>query len=171
MLRVIREVQPRYVFVENVAGLVWRGIDVVISGLVASGYDTEWSLLGASDVGASHQRKRCWVLGKLSDSTCRREELKRQAHRFRRIYQDVPDTDSTWEQQSERNIEEQRRRISNVLQEISDRDWWKVEPCVRGISHGIPRRLDRIAKLGLAQVPLCAAVAWKMLFERIKEKE
>lgn len=60
--RVIREVRPRYVFVENVAALVVRGLDVVLGDLSALGFDAEWLVLGADDVGAPHQRERLFLL-------------------------------------------------------------------------------------------------------------
>jgi len=34
----------------------------------------------------------------------------------------------------------------------------------------LPYRLHRLKALGNAQVPLCAAVAWKLLYERINEQ-
>jgi hypothetical protein len=41
--------------------------------------------------------------------------------------------------------------------------WWDVEPAVRRVADGIPNREHRLRGLGNAQVPLCAAIAWKLL--------
>lgn len=60
--RIICEVRPRYVFVENVAALVVRGLDVVLADLAALGFDAEWIVLGADEVGAPHQRDRLFIL-------------------------------------------------------------------------------------------------------------
>jgi len=60
--RIIREVRPRYVFVENSPALVTRGLGVVLGDLAALGYDAEWGVLGADDVGAPHRRKRIWIV-------------------------------------------------------------------------------------------------------------
>ena len=60
--RIIREVGPRLVFVENVAALVVRGLDVVLGDLAALGFDAEWGVFRASDVGAPHRRERVFIL-------------------------------------------------------------------------------------------------------------
>lgn len=60
--RVIREVGPRYAFVENSPLLTKRGIHVVLGDLAQMGYDAEWGVLGADDAGANHRRKRIWIV-------------------------------------------------------------------------------------------------------------
>jgi DNA (cytosine-5)-methyltransferase 1 len=62
MLRIIREVRPRVVFLENVAAITFRGLDAVLGSLAESGYDAEWLCLQASDVGATHRRDRWFCL-------------------------------------------------------------------------------------------------------------
>lgn len=62
MARVIGEVRPRYVFVENSPLLVSRGLDVVLSDLAEMGYDATWGIISARDAGAPHLRKRIWIL-------------------------------------------------------------------------------------------------------------
>ncbi len=64
MARVVGEVRPRYVFVENSPMLVTRGLERVLGDLTALGYDTKWTVMGAADVGANHQRDRIWIVGK-----------------------------------------------------------------------------------------------------------
>lgn len=54
----IRALRPSIVIVENVADLVVRGLDRVLSDLAALGFDAEWTTLRASDVGAPHRRAR-----------------------------------------------------------------------------------------------------------------
>ena len=58
----VRALLPPLVFVENVAALLRRGFDVVHADLAASGYDTRWVCLRASDVGAAHRRDRLFLL-------------------------------------------------------------------------------------------------------------
>lgn len=58
----IRHLRPRAVFVENVAALTIRGLDVVLGSLAELGYSAEWGCLRASDVGAPHQRNRLWLV-------------------------------------------------------------------------------------------------------------
>ena len=69
-LRVIREVEPRYVLLENVSGLnaasKKRGTPAyggtVVGELASIGYSVHWQTISASDVGAPHLRKRWWCI-------------------------------------------------------------------------------------------------------------
>ncbi len=60
--RLIGELRPRYVFVENVAALLGRGLGRVLGDLAALGYDAEWHCIPASAVGAPHRRDRVWIV-------------------------------------------------------------------------------------------------------------
>ena len=61
-VRIVREGRPRWCAFENVAGIRNRGIDRVLDALEALGYAFEPTVVGASDVGANHERKRSWLL-------------------------------------------------------------------------------------------------------------
>ncbi|MFF7730001.1 DNA cytosine methyltransferase [Streptomyces sp. NPDC008001] len=60
----IRHLRPRFVFLENVAAIRSRGLDVVAADLAACGYDARWLCLRAGDpeVGACHRRDRWFAL-------------------------------------------------------------------------------------------------------------
>jgi DNA (cytosine-5)-methyltransferase 1 len=60
--RIIGEVRPRFVFVENSPALTGRGLGVVLGDLAALGYDARWGVLGAVDAGAPHRRERIWIV-------------------------------------------------------------------------------------------------------------
>ena len=60
--RLISELRPRYVIVENVSALLGRGIGRVLGDLAALGYDAEWHCIPASAVGAPHRRDRVWII-------------------------------------------------------------------------------------------------------------
>jgi len=68
MARVVGEVRPRFVFVENSPMLTTRGGTRVIADLTALGYDCRWTVMGAADVGANHQRDRIWIVANSSSS-------------------------------------------------------------------------------------------------------
>jgi len=57
-LRLIRELRPRFVIVENVKALLTRGMGAVLQGLAESGYDAEWDVFPAAAFGAPHLRER-----------------------------------------------------------------------------------------------------------------
>lgn len=60
----IRHLRPRLVFLENVAAIRSRGLDVVAADLAAIGYDARWMCLraGDPDVGACHRRDRWFAV-------------------------------------------------------------------------------------------------------------
>jgi DNA (cytosine-5)-methyltransferase 1 len=60
--RIICELRPRFVVVENVAALLNRGMERVLGDLAQIGYDAEWQSIRASDVGAPHRRERIWIV-------------------------------------------------------------------------------------------------------------
>jgi DNA (cytosine-5)-methyltransferase 1 len=62
MWRIICELRPRWVFIENVANLANKGGSRVLHDLAEAGYDAEWQVISARDVGARHLRKRLWIV-------------------------------------------------------------------------------------------------------------
>jgi DNA (cytosine-5)-methyltransferase 1 len=60
--RLIRELRPKYVVVENVAALLARGLGRVLGDLAACGYDAEWDCIPAAAIGAPHRRDRLWLV-------------------------------------------------------------------------------------------------------------
>ena len=62
-IRIIRELGPRYAFLENVPGLVTSGyFGTILGDLAEAGFDAEWDCFTASQVGASHKRERLFIL-------------------------------------------------------------------------------------------------------------
>lgn len=94
--RIIREIRPRYCFVENSPMLASRGLGIVLGDLAALGYDAAWKVLSAGDCGAPHERARMWIVAKDTDA------------------------DGAWELQPQRIVEEQRRRSCNLREEVAN---------------------------------------------------
>lgn len=94
--RIIREVRPRYCFVENSPMLASRGLGIVLGDLAEIGYNAAWKVLSAGDCGAPHERARMWIVGKYTDA------------------------DGAWELQPQGIVEEQRRRSCNLREEVAD---------------------------------------------------
>lgn len=67
LLRVVREVRPKWLFLENVPAITSRGLDRVLGALAELGFDAEWCVLSAADAGAPHLRKRWWCLARHAD--------------------------------------------------------------------------------------------------------
>ena len=166
MARVVGEVRPRYVFVENSPMLTTRGGTRVVGDLAAMGYDCRWTVMGAADVGANHQRDRMWILGE-----SKRKRLEGQ--RSQSGQQEVPefrDAGSLADTQDEGDV--WRKWVMGFVEQEHDsrggeangcRKWWKTEPNVGRVANGVAARVDRLKAIGNGQVPLCAAEAWKLL--------
>ncbi|MDX7905202.1 DNA cytosine methyltransferase [Acinetobacter baumannii] len=75
MARIIGEVRPRYVFVENSPMLVSRGLTRVISDLAKMGYDAQWARFSASNFGAPHIRDRIWIVAHSQSIGCEENGL------------------------------------------------------------------------------------------------
>jgi DNA (cytosine-5)-methyltransferase 1 len=71
--RIIGELRPRYVIVENVAALLGRGLDRVLADLAALWYDAEWHVIPAAAVDAPHLRERVWIIAADADHRQRDE--------------------------------------------------------------------------------------------------
>jgi DNA (cytosine-5)-methyltransferase 1 len=142
MARIIGEVRPKYAFVENSPMLTTRGLGTVLRDLAEMGYDAEWGVLGAADVGANHQRDRIWIVGK-----------------------NVGNTESTRFSPCELG----QREIEPWRTSSRTAQWWASEPNLDRVVNGMADRVDRLKAIGNGQVPLCAATAWTILMERINE--
>ena len=67
--RIVRELRPRWVVIENVAALLSRGVDAVLGTLSEGGYDATWDCIPAAAVGAPHRRDRLFVVAwRVSDA-------------------------------------------------------------------------------------------------------
>ena len=80
-LRIIGEVEPRYVLLENVTGLLAPShgyFGHILGGLASLGYDVAWDCFPATAVGAPHRRDRLWILAVHPDADTRGRKLKRE---------------------------------------------------------------------------------------------
>ncbi len=62
MHRVVREVRPRFVLIENSPMLTIRGLGRVLGDLASIGFNARWNVFSASDIGANHERERIWIM-------------------------------------------------------------------------------------------------------------
>ncbi len=72
--RLIQEVRPKYILIENVAALRSRGLDQVLREIAEIGYDAEWHCIPASAVGAPHRRDRVWIMAYVSNTQSKRTQ-------------------------------------------------------------------------------------------------
>ena len=173
--RLVCEIRPRYVLVENVSALLVRGMGTVLGDLAEVGYDAEWEIISAASVGAPHLRERVWIVAYP-------QGYLRGASRDERS--EAPDRGG--ETMADATGKQDRRRKLSGLQpddgagrEVADTysprfqilqggdagpelaglrasrggGWWNAEPAVGRVADGVPDRVDRLKSLGNSIVP------------------
>lgn len=160
MLRIVRELGPRVVIVENVSALQRRGLDVVARGLQDAGYAVEATRIRAEDVGAPHRRERLFIVAYA-------ERDGREGITSARIY----DHGQPGHDAFGRHGFPPRRGDSEAW-----RTWTEhggPQPGVRRVADGLPSRLDgfarrsRLKALGNAVVPQVAEAIGRRIRERL----
>ena len=137
MERVIRQVRPPLVLVENPPGILVRGGPEVLGDLAALGYDAEWETIPASAVGADHVRDRVWVVA-YTDSGRREVFGESQLEHF------VGEA---------RRFTHGRRRVWRLENTEGLSSHWETEPDVGRVATRFPGRVARLTSLGNAAVP------------------
>ena len=181
MARIIGEVRPKYAFIENSPMLTFRGLERVLADLASMGFNAEWGVLSAADVGANHNRERIWIVGKsakqsrfLSHSMHNGNRRgQQQPQSIEEKNQSISDTASIGLQGQRKheqpvNTTQGKNRQTVELEYGSTSDFWSAEPNVGRVAHGMADRVDRLKAIGNGQVPLCAATAWRLLNERLR---
>jgi DNA (cytosine-5)-methyltransferase 1 len=143
MARIVCEVQPRYVFVENSPMLTSRGLGRVLGDLASMGFDAKWGVLGASEVGAKHKRDRIWIVGNSNNQPGLQASTQTNTQR------------GQWDAWKDIGWEYWRRTPAP--------DWQISETVSDRVLDGVANRVDRLKAIGNGQVPLCAATAWRIL--------
>ncbi len=163
--RIVRELRPRYVVVENVAALLSRGMGRILGDLAALGYDATWDCVPAAAVGAPHRRDRLFLVAYSNslDPVEQPELFGRSGHAVNASRdgqrRNVADADSERQPQPrELQGQEWRRSIDRCRP-------WTVEPQLGRVAHGVPRRVDRLRCLGNAVVPQVAEVVGRVIVE------
>ena len=160
--RIIGEVRPRYVIVENVAALLGRGLERVLGDLAALGFDAEWHCIPASAVGAPHRRDRVWIVAYAADERLEgtkqlwisQSVSERLGNECEDVSHSAIDGRDAWRQSDSekgaRGRQWRRFSISEELVAAQCCDRWKFEPAmgelVDGVSGGLVRFEGRVAK-------------------------
>jgi DNA (cytosine-5)-methyltransferase 1 len=139
--RIISEIRPTYVFLENSPILTSRGLGVVLGDLAEMGYDAKWGVLGAFHAGAPHKRERIWIL-----ANPKHQGLSRNVFQY--------------------GVSPEESGSKHGFQFLGGcRVWdnWKDSPGMFRDCHGMAERTNRIRAAGNGQVPAVAALAWRTL--------
>jgi DNA (cytosine-5)-methyltransferase 1 len=169
--RIIREVVPQYVYVENSPALTFRGLDIVLSDLAALGFNAEWGVLGASDIGAPHKRERIWIVAQLADpaSERRRADGPEPEGLLRALQASGGGCSLADAARARLEGRGFSLRIHAEHADTSDARGWAVESGLGRMANGVAHRVDRLRAIGNGQVPGVAAVAFSELHKRLNK--
>jgi DNA (cytosine-5)-methyltransferase 1 len=188
--RIIGEVRPHFVFVENSPMLTIRGLGTVLGDLATLGFDAGWGVLSAADVGAPHLRERIWILAYAESIGHRKGGEKRnilkedggQIGQLRTVISSAGEQPEYMANTyinglqriaiTENSLKAERTIIKRCAFTGSDgigigsRDWWSAEPALGRVANGVAFRVDRLKAIGNGQVPRVAATAFHLLSNR-----
>ena len=153
-------IRPKYVFLENVPGLLSSGyVPTIFGELAEAGYDARWTVLGADDVGQKHKRKRLWIV---AYSKCE-DDVE---------HVGLGRVSGEWKKRKE--IRGLNRDMFELVNGEMAPEKWKSErygidprPLLLRNTNGMGSGLDQLKAIGNGQVPQVAAIAWKILSDGI----
>lgn len=154
MLRIIKEVRPKFVFAENSPNLRTRGLVTVVQEFNRLGYDVRWCVLGAWQVGGPHKRNRMWIFAYLPDTDGKMADSKSTRFKKNGAFGNVAEIPMPC-------------RVGGIRgprpAAVGFDQAWSIEPDVGRVVDGVASRVDRLKALGNGQVPAVACLAWEIL--------
>ena len=145
--RIISELRPRYIIMENVAAILNGGLSIVSRDLATIRYSIEWQTFPASALGAPHGRDRWYAIAYPDSQFCNS------------ILGDLREIIPGYKKSQEWETYRIKRGLG--FGEISPLEWWtkisgiSKSPLCR-VDDGFPHGLDRLRALGNAVVPQVA---------------
>ena len=142
--RLVGELRPRWLLLENSPALLVRGFDVVLADLASLGYDAQWHCIPAAYAGAPHLRDRIWVV----------------AYPMQERGVSSPDGGVDWQILYQAEWPE----IADATGRLAS---WAPEPRVARVANGLPNIVDRRSALGNAVVPQIPELIGRAILEAI----
>lgn len=162
VIRIAREVRPTFLILENVPGILSHAdgetLQEVLFQVAKAGFNAEWAVVSAQDMGACHIRRRWWCVGYTQG-----------------LFSDAAHTNHTGSQgfwgggqfqRSSSEVEVARRGGNgDATHQWGDWGTYLSQPCLRRGDDGLSNRVDRLKALGNAVVPECAMVPMARVLE------
>ena len=171
VLRLARQIRPKFILFENVRNLLSHSegetFQQILQEIAKAGFDVEWSVVSAKDVGACHLRERLWFIAYPSRVNEDRTESPIQAGRDTATSSTTDATNTNCERLQGLRGEHQLREGSqeetpcwSPQPYTLEPDWrgYLSQPTIRRTDDGFSFRVDRLKCLGNSIVPQAAAV-------------
>lgn len=168
IVRLVGELRPRFVFLENSPAITVRGLDRVLLEFTALGYDCRWTIVSAGELGAPHLRERWFLLAHANG-----ERLWQQSNRI--TWSEGP----TFAEHNGQEVYPSPDATSEGLERWLDArpawesfalgggggSWpsWVPQPAIRRTDAGFPYRVDKLRGVGNACPPQQYREAFKRL--------
>jgi len=143
MARIIGEVRPQFVFVENSPMLVSRGLTTVIGDLATMGYDARWGVFGSIDAELPTLRERLFIAASADGVRLERARKHNQNGKY-------------LDKQKLQKPKKASALLQSLLQRFDAAD-------IQRVPNGMAYRVDKLRAIGNGQVPAVAATAWRIL--------
>jgi DNA (cytosine-5)-methyltransferase 1 len=182
--RIVREMGPRVVVLENVAALLTRGMGDVLGTLASLGYDAEWHCIPAAAVGAPHIRDRVFLLAHSKSNVFRKDSRSTRSSEAKsgceaegwalcqglRIADDgrFANTGNETSRHVADAPSHKGREFNGDSQGYGD--IWATEPNVGRVADGVPKRVDRLRGLGNAVVPQVAEFVGRIVVNALSSQ-
>lgn len=147
VIRLVSEIRPQFVFLENVPKIIDRGLVAVAREFAVMRYDCRWGILSSRGLGANHNRRRWWLLAHANGK--RRHGLdENKKNRCANLYRFVP----------QKGQDKSPDLHIPVVIPITE-----AMPGILRVDDGISEELDRIGALGNSVDPRVAREAFERL--------
>ena len=188
--RIISEIRPKYIFLENVPGVIKWILPDILKDLSKMGYNASWCVIRASDTSAPHRRSR-WFLWAESNSNpnvfrCNENEFdsnERQQSNFIGSCENVSNTHSSTFEKPQRANRKLPKKNTGLLQKenkgeawsvircccenVIDTNHWEIEPSMGRLVDGSSDWVDKLRLLGNGVVPQQAEYALRILLKNL----
>ncbi len=187
IIRLARELRPKFLLLENVRNLLshqnGETFQETLFQIAKAGYDAEWAVIPASDVGACHKRERIWIVAYASSGrNLRLEEQARGSLQFERMGET-----GTVDASNANNSRLERRQSASMSQyppqwtirqgnspgAMLSPEWtsYVSQPVLCRGDDGLSNRVDRLKQLGNSIVPQVAAIPLQRIKQLCGEEE
>jgi len=195
MLRVIKEVKPRWIIGENVQNLINISngtiLKEIIEGLEAENFEVQCFSISASSQGAWHKRERIWIVANSNNrlSIGENQEIQTRGNSINNgSSSNVPNTQCNehqhtptrqsgtaglwgfYSKKEKQTSHDLWSKTSGCDASFRQKTWWKTQSEFCGIPHGLSTSMDRnranrIKSLGNSIVPQIARELGKAIIE------